>query len=317
VVQVAGVPHADVAVPLALGAAAAFAVANVVQTRAARRVDAPNGLSLRLLVRLVRDPAWLVGMGASVLGFGLQAVALFLAPVVLVQPLIVTELLFALPLAAALNGARLGRREWLGAGLVAAGISCFVLVGQPTGEQAHVGTGTWLLVSLSVIGGVAVLAGFAESTRHRPMVRASALAGAASICFGFLSVLTKVVGHEFRTYRFGALELGQPWLLVVAAITGLLLTQTAFRSAPLPVTLPVIDVGEPLIGSLLGVLVLNEGIGTGWGTVLGVALSGAAIVAGVAVLDTSPMVRAAQESLSAGAGRDPSPARADRVGMSG
>jgi drug/metabolite transporter (DMT)-like permease len=296
---VVGLPHVVVVIPLALGAAASFGVANVVQTRAARRVDAPNRLSPRLLLSLVHDPWWLVGMVASVLGYGMQASALFLAPVVLVQPLIVTELLFALPLAAALNGTRLGAREWLGAGMIAAGISCFVLVGHPSGQGTHVGMGTWIVTTFSVIGGVAALVVFAESSRRRPMARGSALAAAASICFGFMSVLTKVVGHQFRMHRFGALALGQPWLLIVVAITGLLLAQTAFRTALLSVSLPVIDVGEPLIGSLLGVLVLGEGVGVGPGTIVGVALSGAVIVLGIATLDTSPMVRAAQAHLVA------------------
>src|SRR3954447_24397456 len=127
----ADLPHVAAVVPLALGAAASFAVANVAQMWAARRTEAPEGLSATLLIRLLRDPIWLLGLVASVAGFGMQAVALYLAPVVFVQPLIVTELLFALPLAAAVGGTRLGRREWTGALLVAAGISLFVAVGQP------------------------------------------------------------------------------------------------------------------------------------------------------------------------------------------
>jgi drug/metabolite transporter (DMT)-like permease len=295
---VGDLPHLVVVLPLALGAAAAFAVANVVQTQAARRSDSPDSLSPRLLMSLLRDRIWLIGLLASVIGYGLQAAALFLAPVVLVQPLIVTELLFALPLAAALKGARLGAREWVGAGLVAAGISLFVFVGDPAGERTNIPARTWLLTTVCVVAGVAALAQFAGASRHRPMLRGTALAGAAGICFGFMSVLTKVVGHQFGDDGVRALTRPQPWLLAVIAITGLLLAQTAFRIAPLSVSLPVIDVGEPLIGSLLGVLILGERIGLGAGTVVGVAFSGLAIVVGIATLDTSPRARAAQLSLS-------------------
>ena len=186
-----------VAGPLALGAAASFAVANVAQMRATRRTDAAEGIDPRLLLRLLRDRLWLTGLAASVMGYALQAVALFLAPVVLVQPLIVTELLFALPLAAMLGGRRLGRREWAGAGLVAAGITSFVLVAHPTGERTDIATGTWFSVIAAVAAAVLLLVLVAESQQHRPMVRASGLAAAASVCFGLLSVLTKVVGHEF------------------------------------------------------------------------------------------------------------------------
>jgi drug/metabolite transporter (DMT)-like permease len=291
-------PHLVVVVPLALAAAASFAVANVVQTQAVRQARAPDSLSPRLLVSLLADQVWLIGLLAAVVGYALQATALFLAPVVLVQPLIVTELLFALPLAAAIRGTRLGVREWAGAGLVAAGISVFVLVGNPTGERTQIAARTWLLTSLCVLVGVAVLSQLAEASRRRPMLRGTALAAAASICFGFMSVLTKVVGHQFDDSGIGALGRPQPWLLAVVAITGLLLSQTAFRIAPLSVSLPVIDVGEPLIGSLLGVLVLQERIGLGPGTLIGVAFAAAAIVAGVATLDTSPRARAMQHALT-------------------
>jgi drug/metabolite transporter (DMT)-like permease len=288
---------ATAAVPLALGAAASFAVANVVQMRAARRVTAPAGVNPRLLLHLFSDREWLIGLAASVMGYLLQATALFLAPVLLVQPLIVTELLFALPLAAALAGARLHRREWAGVGLVAVGITSFVAVGRPTGDATHLPSSTWLAITASVAVIVLVLVIIAESRHHQPMLRASTLAAAASVCFGLLSVLTKVVGHQFRDDGPSALAHAQPWLLAIAALTGLLLQQTAFRIAPLSVSLPVIDIGEPLVASLLAALAFGETIGIGVGTAIGVGVSAGAVVAGIALLDTSPVVRAAQADI--------------------
>jgi Magnesium transporter NIPA len=285
------------AVLLALGAAWSFAVANVAQMRAARRADAPDGVHAGLLIKLLRDPAWLRGLAASVVGYGCQAVALYLAPILLVQPLIVAELLFALPMAASLAGVRLHRREWTGAVLVAAGITAFVLVGRPAGERTHLADSTWLITTVSVAAIVGVLVVVAEHGRRRPMTRASILALAASTCFGLLSVLTKVVGHQFDNDGIGTLLRPQPWLLAVTAITGLLLAQTAFRIAPLSVSLPIIDVGEPLVASLIAALALGETIGVGIGTAVGVGIAGAAVMAGITLLDTSPVVKAAQADL--------------------
>ena len=294
----ADLPHVAAVIPLAVGAAAAFAVANVAQMRAARRAEAPSQLSPRLMVRLIGDPLWLAGLVGSVLGFGLQAVALYLAPVVFVQPLIVTELLFALPLAAAHSHVRLGRREWAGAFLVAAGIGLFVGIGQPRGEGVTASNLDWLLttVSVAVVLGVTIVIG--ESMPHRPTLRASALALAASICFGYMSVLTRVVGHQFQAHQLGALGFAQPWLLAVIAIGGLMLSQTAFRIAPLSVSLPIIDIGEPGVASLIGVLILGESVDLSASTMLGVIMAGIAIVTGVGLLDTSPMVRTAQQHIN-------------------
>jgi drug/metabolite transporter (DMT)-like permease len=294
----ANVGNLAVAVPCALGAAAAFAVANVEQMRAARRADAPEGVSAKLLVRLVRDPQWLIGFAASVGGYALQATALFLAPVVLVQPLIVTELLFALPLAAAVAGRRLNLREWIGALVVAGGISSFLVVGNPSGDANHASVSTTL--EMALVAGLVVIAlvVFAETLHSKPMARASGLALAASICFGMLSVMTKIVGHQFQHEKLAALLHFQPYLLAVAALTGLLLAQTAFRIAPLSVSLPLIDIGEPLVASLLAVIALHEKLDIGAGTAAGVAVSAAAVAVGVALLDSSPLVRAAQADVT-------------------
>jgi drug/metabolite transporter (DMT)-like permease len=283
-----------VAVPCALGAAACFAVANVEQMRAARRTEAPSELSTTLMKRLVRDRQWLIGLATSVGGYALQAVSLFLAPVVLVQPLIVTELLFALPLAAYWAGRRLGLREWCGTLFVAGGITSFLVVGSPSGERTHLSnTALFLMTVISTLALLALIA-FAESLADRPMARASGLALAASGCFGLLSVFTKVVGHQFQHDKLATLTHVQPYLLAVFAIAGLLLSQTAFRIAPLSVSLPLIDVGEPLVASVLAVAALHERLDLGSGTAVGVALSATAVTLGVALLDTSPLVREAQ-----------------------
>jgi drug/metabolite transporter (DMT)-like permease len=268
--------------------------------RATRQTESEAGLDPRLLVRLIRQPLWLLGFAASVVGYGLQAVALYLAPVALVQPLIVTELLFALPAAAVLAGTRLGRREWSGALLIAAGISLFVLVGHPTGERASVSTGDWLPAALSVVGAVVVLVVLSEARIERPWSRAVLLAAGASICFGALSVLTKVVGHQFDHDGVATLGHPQPYALAVVAITGLLLSQTAFRIAPLSLSLPVIDIGEPAIGTVLALVVLGERIKVSAGVLAVVAVSIVAVVGGISLLDTSPKVRSAQRDISEG-----------------
>ncbi|MBV9485030.1 MAG: DMT family transporter [Frankiaceae bacterium] len=295
----ADVAHIAAVVPLAVGAGGAFALANVAQMLASRRVDVPDELSPHLLIRLLRDPLWLLGLLASIGGYLMQAVALFLAPVVLVQPLIVSELIFALPLAAWQAGKRLGRREWIGVVLVAAGLALFIIVGRPAGEGSDATASNWLFSGISGVGALVILISIGESRIGRPTVRASALAAAASICFGFLSILTRVVGHSFADHGIGALAYPEPYVLVVVAIGGLLLSQTAFRIAPLSISLPIIDVGEPAVASLLGVLILGETVHLGAGTLVAVALSGAAVLGGVALLDTSPLVRTSQEDISA------------------
>jgi drug/metabolite transporter (DMT)-like permease len=296
---VSSVTSAVAGIPCAIGAAAAFGIANVEQMRAARKVEAPERLSATFVVRLVRERRWWLGIAASVVAYLLQAAALYVAPIVLVQPLIVTELLFALPLASRLGGRRLGVREWGGAAAVACGITAFVVVGRPSGASVQIPMPTMTAIGAGSAGAVVILVLVAEAARRRPMVRASLLALAASVCFGLLSVTTKVVGHEFARDHLATLIHPQPYILAASAITGLLLAQTAFRIAPLSVALPLIDIGEPTLACLLAIVGLHEKLDLGAATTIGVAVALAAVATGVAVLDSSPLVRDTQREISA------------------
>lgn len=287
--------HTAIAVALALGAAAAFAVSNVAQMDAVRR-QPPTGRSRvdpGLVVRAARDPLWLAGLVASVLGFGLEAGALSVAPVVLVQPLIVAELPFALPLAASIAAKRLGRREWAGIVMVTAGLATVEATIHPRDRAIAAGPVVWVALFAGV--GLAVAALVGATSRSGGMARTSGLGAAAGATFGLLSVVTKATTHQFATRGLGALGTWQPWALAGIGLVGMSLAQNAYRAGPLAVSLPLLDIGEPLTGSIIAVAAFGEGIGhLGTPALVAFALGLAAIVAGVAALDRSPLVQAAQ-----------------------
>ncbi|MGE0027860.1 MAG: DMT family transporter, partial [Thermoleophilia bacterium] len=94
---------------VALGAAVLFALASVLQQRAASEVSDADAHGTGLIRKLVRRPLWLAGTATDTLGYVAQAAALGLGSLVLVQPLLATYLLFALPLGAWMAKRRLGR----------------------------------------------------------------------------------------------------------------------------------------------------------------------------------------------------------------
>src|ERR1700759_3810425 len=108
-----------------------YALASVLQQRSAAAQPADQALRLSLLGRLLRTPMWLLGLGCDIAGYILQFVALGHGPIVVVQPLLVCGLLFALPLGAAWAGRRLSRVDWIGAAFVCAGLAIFLAVADP------------------------------------------------------------------------------------------------------------------------------------------------------------------------------------------
>ena len=317
------------AVALAIGAAASFAVSNVTQMSAIARqpstaggdpstdtlrpdrtdrsepdegvpetgpsgVDSsrrvPKAIDGGLLVRVGRDPLWLLGLVASVAGFAMEATALSIAPVVLVQPLIVAELAFAIPLAAFMAKHRLGRAEWSGIALVSSGLLALLIVIHPSNTPISAPPGRWLLLFGSVAA--VVLGLLAVSKRAGAIARTSLLAGAAGVTFGLLSIITKATTHQLATHGIGFLATWQPWVLAALGLAGMTLTVNTYQSGPLAVSLPLLDVGEPIAASLIATVVFGESlgqIGVAGDAVLAAGI--AAIVGGVASLDRSPLVR--------------------------
>lgn len=118
---------------LAVSAAGCLGVGFVLQQGAAQRAPMRNFLSLRLLLDLARMPRRSAGIGCMTAGMALGAVALGMGEVTLVEPLLATNLLFAMALSRYLTRERLGRQGWSGLWLLAGGATAFIVAGEPHG----------------------------------------------------------------------------------------------------------------------------------------------------------------------------------------
>src|SRR5689334_21267911 len=115
----------------AILAGLSIAAGGVLQQRAASRRPSGERLSATLIHRLVTDKVWLAGIGLAALSYGFQAVALTFGPLALVQPLIVSELLFAVPVSVRLRKLRLRKRDWLTVAMIVAGLAIGIIAADP------------------------------------------------------------------------------------------------------------------------------------------------------------------------------------------
>lgn len=272
----------------ALTAAFSFALAALFQQRAARKESAELSLRPSLLISLVRRPLWLAGVLALVLGYGFQALALALGPVALVQPMITTELVFAVPVAGLLSTNRPGWREWSGVLLVTGGISLFLTVAQPAAGTSNAGIVLWFLVIGAAAAAVALALDIARGAG--PRRRAMSLAAAAGVTFALLAVLTKTVTSLFQLGLGTMFTSWQTYGVIVVGILGLLFSQSAYQAGPLAFSMPVVAVVEPTVAVVIGSTILGEEVALS-GAALALELLGAGIAAsGVVLLATSPVV---------------------------
>lgn len=245
-----------IAAGLALVSAALFAVAAAAQQRAAAQVPDERARGLGLMRVLLRRPLWWVGTGGDFGGYAAQAAALGVGSLVLVQPLLVTTLLFALPLAAWWSGRRLARADVAWALTLSAALALFVVVAEPTAGVDRAAPLRWL--PAGVLLGMVLLGCLGVAAVRRGTVRAVLLAVATALLYGLTAALTKGVVSLLDDGLFALVTAWETPALVVAAVGGTVTAQSAFQAGGLAASLPIITVGEPLVGVALGAVVLDE-----------------------------------------------------------
>jgi hypothetical protein len=246
----------DVAVLLALGAALASALGNVVRQRSAQEITEKEVGHLELFRLSVRDARWWLGAGGAIANYALQACALALGPVMLVTAMQVTALLFALPIHARMTRHGVTRWEWTWAILLAAALALVVTIGDPGAGVSRGSPEIWTVVA--VVMGPALVFCVLGARIWSGSIAAVLLAVVAGSSLALFAVLTKAVvevvgggvGALFSSPEFYA------W--IAAALAGMIFQQSAFRAGSLTASLPTSVVAKPLIGSLLGAVVLGE-----------------------------------------------------------
>ncbi len=282
-----------IAVVTALGAGLSFAAGGVLQQHAASTRPEREALSFRLILDLARQRIWLLGIGFAFLSYALEGVALSFGPLVLVQPLIVTELLFALPISVRWRGMHMSWREWLGTVSVGGGLALGLICAAPGAGRPQAAIGEWV-IALSVAAGATLVAVSVGRRRHGPL-RSSMYALAAAFVFGSQAALFKAAVARFELGIAPAFESWELYAMSAAAIVGLLLVQSAYESGPLATSMPVVDAVDPTVAIVFGILLFHEHIRTGsW--LVGIVVAIAMLLTGIFLLDTSPVIQCLQRA---------------------
>ncbi|MFI9505443.1 DMT family transporter [Nocardia sp. NPDC052566] len=269
------------AVVLALLAALLFAASAALQQAAARQAATAAGQGrwltiIGILRALLTDRRWLAGQGANVAGFAVHATALRLGAISVVQALLVVQLLFALPMAAARRGRGLLGRDWAGTILVCAGLILLVAQGVPAHSAVQPellpGAGVGVFIAVIVLVAAGRLAGSTQ-------LRSALLAIAAGCCFATTAVLVVVATSALPQLSWALL--GIP----VSTCIGGLLTQEAYARGSLPTALTAMTITDPVLsyaaGATLFTVVTHP-------HPLPLACAALPVIAGVAVLANSP-----------------------------
>jgi drug/metabolite transporter (DMT)-like permease len=249
-----------IAALLALGAAALFGIGNALEHREVFENEGEE-LDPALLGRLAKRKRWWLGMTCDVGAYGLHATALALGSLVLVQPILPLNLLFAIPLAARWRHRRVSHQEIGLAILLCASLAIFLYRAAPSEGASSASITRWLPALLVL--GVAVAATIEIAHHLHGSQRAVCLGLGAGLCYGVNSALTKTFAHLVPEGPVAVLTHWEPYALAIATFTGLWLAQSMFQGAEIGAGLPVNETVEPITASVLGIALFHESLNLG------------------------------------------------------
>jgi hypothetical protein len=243
------------AVVFSVLSACGYAVASVLQQGAAHEVPAEYSMRIGLLTRLVRRPLWLAGVAADIGAFLLEAVALGLGSVSLVQPILVVGLPLALGLAAVVSHQHLGSREWTATGALCLSLLLFIAVNHPQAGDDFAPIRRWLVVVIIVAGGMAICVAAAMA---RPAARATLLAAATGLIYCITAGLTKSVAALVSNDVFSIFRHWETYAMLGVGLLSMLLAQSSFQAGHLRQSLPMLTLVPPVAGVLAGAYLFGE-----------------------------------------------------------
>jgi drug/metabolite transporter (DMT)-like permease len=278
-----GVGSNAVAEILALVAAFCFALAATLQQKGALGMGEVSLGSPKSFLNLAKQPWWLAGTFALLCGYAFQAVALANGRLAVIQPLLVTTIVFALPLGYLITNQPVNRREIAGAVVVVLGLAVFTVVGDAADGNDNAPAREWALACLvfGVVAGVLLVLGDRGS-----LVRKAGLYGAcAGVLYGLSASLCKptveILGDDGVAAILASWEF---YAFAVAGILAFVIQQVSLATGKLAASVAAVSVCNPIVSILIGTLLLDERLAEPtWHKViaycaLSVALFGAVVI---------------------------------------
>ena len=242
---------------LALLSALLFAVGSAAQQKEASSVAPSEATGFKLIGRLIRRPFWLLGVGCDGAAYATQAGALAVGSILLVQPILVTTLLFALPISAKMTGRKLYLADGIWAVVKTSALAVFVVVGNPSEGKDLASFTDWAPTLFACLAAIVVC--IVIGRLWKPGA-AALLAAATGGMFGIGAALTKSAMNYLGQGIPQLLSSWELYVLIAAGVAGAVLQEDAFQAGDIEASLPAMTILEPIIAIVLGIAVLDERI---------------------------------------------------------
>ncbi len=242
---------------------------------------------LRSAIDLFRSKWWSIGWGMAAVAFALHVAALTLAPISIGQAVLAGGLVFLAVLAERFFGFELGRRQWIGIGLVAVSLTLLTLTGGSEGgaQSGYSLAGMIIFESIAVCVGLLLV--FTHLIERIPIQRGVLLGIAAGLGFGISDVAIKALSGDLDSGPVGLLS---PWsvVIVTAAVFSFFASARSLQIGDGVAVIAVTSVAANLSTILAGLAVFGDRLGSD-ALVIGVRLAAFALILAGAALIPAPV----------------------------
>ena len=217
---------------------------------------------LRSALGLFGSRWFVVGSMVAIVAWLLHVGALSLAPLSIVHAVLAGGLVFLAVFAERFFGFQLGRRQWTGVTITAAGLAVIGLTGGGANEPEGASLAALIAVEGAIFATGAALVRISTRRHVLPRAEGLLLGAAAGALFGVSDVALKWLTQAEPGPPLGLLS---PWTLT-ALIAGVISFYASARSLQIGEAVEVIaitSVAANLAAILGGILVFGEPIGTG------------------------------------------------------
>ncbi|WP_420040935.1 DMT family transporter [Gordonia sp. MP11Mi] len=239
---------------------------------------------------------WWIGAAIALSGFLLQASALGLGSILLVQPLVVLAVLFVLPMEAWADHRRPHRSEWAWGGVLVACVVAFLLIAKPVSTDRRPDVVVMGITVGAVVAGLIALVVVAERNNNRHY-KALLYGLASGALFGVSSLLIKAIAIRVVNDPLTVFVRFEVYLLVPVVVLAVVAQQRSFGSGDLQTSFPAMNVMEPTVAMVLGVALLGESLKVGVPATVVLAVVLALAIVAVAELAKAAAIRGDQRAL--------------------
>ncbi len=273
----------------ALIAALLNALSTILQRMATGQPDAQRLYKRDFIATVLKQRLWIIGTLLEITGFIAQAAALRKGSLVLVEPLLTTNLIFLMLMLHFRFSMRTGIKEWLAVVAICGGLSSLLVAANPRSGKFLPHATAWVLVTL-VTGGVILISVFVVRSKLSDKARAAVGGLGAGINFALTAALTKLVMEQLN---FGIGYVLTHWALyglIVAGLISVMVMQSAYGAGPLAISLPAIEIADPTLSVVFGIFLFGDSVAHNGINMVFEILGAIVVVIGILLMTSSKRI---------------------------